>query len=102
MPQNFLPCERDQPLVLPRDLRDRLPEDHLAWFVIASAQELDLSVFYAAHRADGHGASVGGRASSPQPIDLCHPVGDKGLWVGRGGRETSRNPHASVEKPTEA
>lgn len=58
MPQNFLPCERDQPLVLPRDLRDRLPEDHLAWFVIASVESLDLSALYAAYRTDGHGRSA--------------------------------------------
>jgi transposase len=58
MPQNFLPCERDQPLLLPPDLREWLPEDHLAWFVIASVEELDLSAFYAAYRSDGHGAAA--------------------------------------------
>ena len=58
MPQNFLPCERDQPLLLPPDLRDWLPEDHLAWFVIGSVEALDLSSFYAAYRADGHGAAA--------------------------------------------
>jgi transposase len=58
MPQNFLSCERDQPLLLPPDLRDWLPEDHLAWFVIASVEALDLSAFYAAYRADGHGRSA--------------------------------------------
>jgi transposase len=58
MPQNFLPCERDQPLLLPPDLRDWLPEDHLAWFVIESVESLDLSAFYAAYRADGHGAAA--------------------------------------------
>jgi hypothetical protein len=35
MPQNFLSCDRDQVLLLPPDLRDWLPEDHLAWFVLA-------------------------------------------------------------------
>ena len=58
MAQNFLPCERDQPLLLPPDLRDWLPEDHLAWFVIESVESLDLSTFYAAYRADGHGRSA--------------------------------------------
>ncbi|HEX4305414.1 MAG TPA: transposase, partial [Solirubrobacterales bacterium] len=58
MAQNFLPCERDQPLLLPPDLRDWLPEDHLAWFVIASVEELDLSAFYASYRSDGHGAAA--------------------------------------------
>jgi transposase len=58
MAQNFIPCDRDQPLLLPPDLRDWLPEDHLAWFVIASVEELDLSAFYGAYRADGHGAAA--------------------------------------------
>lgn len=34
MPQNFLACNRDQGLLLAPDLREWLPEDHLAWFVI--------------------------------------------------------------------
>ncbi len=42
MPQNFLTCNRDQPLLLPPDLRDWLPADHLAWFVIEAIEELDL------------------------------------------------------------
>jgi transposase len=58
MPQNFLTCDRDQPLLLPPDLRDWLPADHLAWFVIEAIDELDLEPFYAAYRADGHGASA--------------------------------------------
>jgi transposase len=56
MAQNFLSCDRDQPLLLPPDLRDWLPEDHLAWFVIASVEALDLSAFDASYRSDGHGA----------------------------------------------
>jgi transposase len=58
MPQNFIRCDRDQPLLLPPDLREWLPEDHLAWFVIESVEELDLSAFYAAYRSDGHGAAA--------------------------------------------
>ncbi|MEK6328116.1 MAG: transposase [Actinomycetota bacterium] len=58
MPQNFLTCDRDQPLLLPPDLRDWLPEDHLAWFVIEALDELDLEPFYAAYRADGHGRAA--------------------------------------------
>jgi len=58
MPQNFLTCDRDQPLLLPPDLRDWLPEDHLAWFVIEAIDELDHGPFYAAYRADGHGRAA--------------------------------------------
>jgi len=58
MPQNFLTCDRDQPLLLPPDLRDWLDEDHLAWFVIEAVEELDLDPFYASYRADGHGRAA--------------------------------------------
>jgi transposase len=58
MAQNFLTCDREQALLLPPDLRDWLPDDHLAWFVIEAIEELDLEPFYAAYRADGHGASA--------------------------------------------
>jgi transposase len=58
MAQNFLPCERDQELLLPPNMRDWLPEDHLAWFVIEAVAELDLGPFYASYRSDGHGRSA--------------------------------------------
>src|ERR671910_619478 len=58
MAQNFLTCDRDQSLLLPPDLRDWLPEDHLAWFVIEAIEELDLEPFYGAYRQDGHGRSA--------------------------------------------
>jgi hypothetical protein len=56
--QNFLPCDRDQELLLPPSLREWLAEDHLAWFVLESVGELDLEAFYAAHRSDGWGAAA--------------------------------------------
>jgi len=58
MPQNFLSCEREQVLLLPPSLKDWLPEDHLAWFVVAAVEELDLAAFYGAYRADGHGRAA--------------------------------------------
>jgi transposase len=58
MGQNFLTCDRDQPLLLPPDLHDWLEEDHLAWFVIEAIEEFDLDAFYASYRADGHGRAA--------------------------------------------
>lgn len=58
MPQNFLPCDRDQSLLMAPDLRDWLPEDHLAWFLIDAVSELDLSAFFGDYRADGHGRAA--------------------------------------------
>ena len=53
---NFLPCDRDQPYLLPPSLKDWLPEDHLAWFLLDVVDEMDLRPFYAVHREDGWGA----------------------------------------------
>ena len=43
MSQNFIGCDRDQELLLPPSLREWLPEGHLAWFVLAAVEEMDLS-----------------------------------------------------------
>src|SRR5579875_1636718 len=58
MGQNFLDCDREQAFLLPRSIRDWLPEDHLAWFVIDSVARMDLAAFYSAYRADGHGRAA--------------------------------------------
>ncbi len=53
---NFLSCDRDQPYLLPPSLKDWLPEDHLAWFLLDAVGQMDLHPFYARHREDGWGA----------------------------------------------
>src|ERR1039458_10036781 len=58
MPQNFKPYDRDQELLLPPSLRDWLPEDHFAWFLLDSVRELELSAFYDSYRADGLGRAA--------------------------------------------
>jgi transposase len=55
MAYNFLRGDPDQPFLLPPDLRDWLPEDHLAWFILDVVDQLDLAPFLAAYRDDGHG-----------------------------------------------
>ena len=58
MAQNFLACDREQSFLFPPDVRDWLPENHLAWFVIDAVGVIDTSQFYAAYRADGHGRAA--------------------------------------------
>ena len=43
---------------MPPDPRDWLPEDHLAWFVLASVEEMDLGAFYGSYRQDGWGRAA--------------------------------------------
>jgi transposase len=58
MAYNFRACDRDQAFLLPPDVRDWLPADHLAWFVLDVVDQLDLGPFLAAYRADGHGRAA--------------------------------------------
>jgi len=58
MSQNFIECRREQGFLLPPDVREWLPEDHLAWFLIEAVGRMDLGTFYGAYRADGHGRAA--------------------------------------------
>ena len=58
MAQNFIGCDRDQSFLLPPDVRDWLPEGHLAWFVLDAVAGMDLREFYGAYRR-GRGRSAG-------------------------------------------
>jgi transposase len=50
---NFVPCERDQAFLLPPDMKDWLPEDDLAHFVIAAAERVSMSAFKINDRNSG-------------------------------------------------
>jgi transposase len=43
MAKGYRPVDRDQPFLLPPDMREWLPAGHLAWFVIDAVAALDLS-----------------------------------------------------------
>ena len=58
MPQNFLFPQRDQPLLLPVDMREWLPEDDLVFVVLDAVATLDLGEFRRRYRADGHGRAA--------------------------------------------
>ena len=58
MPQNFLYPQRDQPLLLPVDMREWLPEDDLVFVVLDAVATLDLGEFRRRYRADGHGRAA--------------------------------------------
>src|SRR5436190_13207800 len=53
MGQRFIACDREQSFLLPPDVREWLPANHLAWFVIDAVGEMDLDGFYAGYRVDG-------------------------------------------------
>jgi hypothetical protein len=45
MGQKFIACDREQSFLMPPDVREWLPENHLAWFVIDAVGEMDLDAF---------------------------------------------------------
>src|SRR3954465_1174867 len=53
MAQRFIACDREQSFLMPPDVREWLPEDHFAWFVLDAVEVMDLGAFYAAYRFDG-------------------------------------------------
>ena len=80
MAQNFIESRREQGFLLPPDVREWLPADHLAWFVIDAAAGMDLSAFYAVYRADGHGRAA------YEPATMVALV----LYAFAGGQRSSR------------
>ena len=55
---SYLPADRDQLFLLPVDMREWLPEDHLAYFVIDVVAHIDTSALHAAHANDGAGRAA--------------------------------------------
>jgi transposase len=58
VPQNFVYPQRDQPLLMPVDMREWLPEDDLVFVVLDAVATLDLGGFRRRYRADGHGRAA--------------------------------------------
>jgi transposase len=77
VPQNFLPCDREQELLLPPSLREWLPQDHLAWFVLDAVEEIDLSAFYGAYRKDGWGRAAFEPAMMVALLLYAYAVGER-------------------------
>jgi transposase len=55
MARDFKAVDRDTPMLLPPDLRDWLPQGHLAYLVLAVVEQLDLSAIIGTYRRGGTG-----------------------------------------------
>lgn len=58
MARSFRAVDRDQQFLLPPDMREWLPADHVAWFVIEVVGELDVSGLEARYRRGGVGRAA--------------------------------------------
>jgi transposase len=77
MGQNFLSCDRDQDLLMPPSVREWLPGDHLAWFVLDVVGRLDLDGFYSAYREDGSGRPAHDPAMMVALLVYGYAVGER-------------------------
>jgi hypothetical protein len=53
--QHFISGSRDQAFLLPPDMREWLPDDHLVWVIVEALERCDLAALDSAYRADGNG-----------------------------------------------
>jgi hypothetical protein len=95
MGQNFIACDREQPFLLPPDVREWLPEDHLAWFVVDAVGVMDLAAFYAT--ATPWSSSTGRLCTAERP---CTRRGAFHFVTGPAGRGI--DPSAGREREREA
>jgi transposase len=57
MAKGYRPVRRDQPFLLPPDMREWLPAEHPVWLVIAAVAKLDTSAAHKARRTGGRGTA---------------------------------------------
>ena len=77
MAQNFIACDREQELLLPPSLREWLPEDHLAWFVLDAVEAIDLRAFFAGYREDGWGRAAHDPAMMVALLLYAYAIGER-------------------------
>jgi hypothetical protein len=58
MAQNFIACDRGQTMLMPPDLTDWVPDDHVVWSILGAVDQMDLTAFYGAYRENGQGQAA--------------------------------------------
>lgn len=76
--------------LMPPSVRDWLPEDHLAFFVLDVIAELDLAAFYGEYRLDGRGGAVYDPAVMLAVLVYAYSTGE------RSSRRIERHLHDDV------
>jgi transposase len=77
MAQNFIACDREQELLLPPSLREWLPQDHFALFVLDAVEAMDLTAFLAACRHDGWGQAAHDPAMMVALLLYAYAIGER-------------------------
>ena len=71
----FVDCGRDQAFLLPPDLREWIPEDDLAHFVIEAVERVDLGAFKVNRRGTGSAVNGGGNMYRRGGAKMYHGLG---------------------------
>src|SRR3954453_20606568 len=85
MAQRFIACDREQSFLMPPDVREWLPEDHFAWFLLDAVESMELNAFYAVYRADGRSRPAFDPAMMVALILYAYARGDAVLAGDRAG-----------------
>ena len=80
MGYNFLPAERDQLYLMPPALQDWLPEGDLAWFILDTVAQMDLSAIEWTPRRSGSPLLPCARCRRAAPLTPARKAG----LIGRG------------------
>jgi hypothetical protein len=43
MSQNFIACDRGQTMLMPPDLSEWVPDDHVVWSILGAVEQMDLT-----------------------------------------------------------
>ena len=62
---------------MPPSLREWLPVEHLAWYVLDVVQRLDLGAFYGVYRADGSGRPAHDPGMMVALVVYAYAVGER-------------------------
>src|SRR3954464_5000567 len=90
MAQNFIACDREQELLLLPSLREWLPEDHLAWFVLDAVEAMNLKAFFVGYREGGWGRAAHDPAMMVALLLYAYAIGE------RSSRRIERRCHDDV------
>src|SRR5215218_9074715 len=77
MAPNFIGCDREQEFLLPLSLREWLPEDHLAWFVIDAVAAMGLAAFVAVYGVGGSGRPAHDPAMMVALLLYAYAIGER-------------------------
>ena len=77
MAQNFLSCDREQDFLLAPSVREWLPAEHLAWWLLEVVARLDLGAVCGQYREDGSGRPAHDPAMMVALLLYAYCVGER-------------------------